>query len=103
MAQNTNSVHLIDQALRNDHAMIDELEEIVLEWDLIDENERARWTMDWDQFALSGQRELQSWYASRLMTPTQEAEYHRLLKRIEQNILLIRRFNLTMPRVPAGR
>jgi hypothetical protein len=100
MAQKTELNQLIAKALRYDHAMIDELIEVVEEWDEIDDSERLSWMMDWDQFALSEQRDLRRWYTNGDMSVKQEAEYERLLERIDEHIPLIQQYGLTVPRIP---
>jgi hypothetical protein len=100
MVQEPTVTQLIDQSLRYDHAMIDELLEVTSEWDEIPEGELAGWTMDWTQFALEKIRMITEDYLSGKMTPEQKSEYHRLLQRIERHRNLIKRFGLTMPRIP---
>jgi hypothetical protein len=53
MAQRTELAERIDRTLRYSHAMLDEVCEIVHEWESLDENEWLNWMLDWDQFALS--------------------------------------------------
>lgn len=100
MAEEPTLTQLIDQSLRYDHAMLDELVEVTGEWDDIPEPERTSWMMDWDQFALDKIRMITEDYARGRLTPEQEAEYRRLISRIEQHRDLIHRFGLTMPRIP---
>jgi hypothetical protein len=100
MAQEPTTTELIDQSMRYNHAMLDELIEVTEEWDEIADGELAGWTMDWEQFALMIIPEISDEYLSGLMTPEQEREYRRLIQRIEQHRDLIQRFGLTMPRIP---
>jgi hypothetical protein len=100
MAQKPNATELIDQSLRYNHAMMDELLEVTAEWDEIPDAELASWTMDWWQFAYTIIPEITEEYTSGIMTPEQEQKYRKLIQRIEQHRDLIQQFGLTMPRIP---
>ena len=94
---------LMNRSLRYAHGITDDLIEMTAEWDDIPDIEQASFLADWDQFAQSILPHFEEELSNGRMTPAQEAEYQRLLRRIEQNLPLVRRFNLTMPRVPAER
>ena len=100
MAQDTKITEHINRSLRYDHAMLDELAEVTAEWEALPDGERASWSMDWDQFALEKFPRITREFRTGVMTPEQEASYHHLLQRIEENRDLIERFGLTMPRIP---
>jgi hypothetical protein len=100
MANKPTMSRSIDQALRYDHAMLDELVEVTAEWDKIPDAEIASWTMDWHQFAFDKMKQTTEDYVNGHMNPEQEQEYRRLIQRIEEHRDLIRQFGLTVPRIP---
>jgi hypothetical protein len=100
MADKTTMSHYIEQALRYDHAMLDELVEVTAEWSEIPDAELASWTMDWHQFAFDKMKQITEDYANGHMSSKQEKEYLRLIQRIDESRDLIRQFGLTMPRTP---
>jgi hypothetical protein len=85
MADKPTVTHYIDQSLRYDHAMLDELIEVTDEWDEIPEAELVSWTMDWHQFAYEKMNQITEDFASGHMTSEQEQKYRKLIQRIEQH------------------
>ena len=101
MVEATEVAEQIDRRLRYGHLILDELDEIVAEWNDLPMQEWLSWSQDWDQFALSIMRELSEYARDGEMIAKQTNDYQRLTQRIVDQTKAIESHRLTMPGIPA--
>lgn len=100
MAQTTQVSASINRRLRYDHAMINELTDMVHEWFGLSDGERTSWSRDWDQFVLGDVPKLADDAQSGRMSPEQVTSYHVLLNRLREQLPAMERLRLTVPAIP---
>jgi hypothetical protein len=100
MAQASQVVDLINRRLRHDHAIVDELIDVVYEWGELPDWQQASWTVDWDEFAVGDVPKLADYARSGRMSSEQMVSYQDLLNRLREQRPTMARLRLAAPGIP---
>lgn len=93
----------IERSLNVVFAELDDLPELVEEWEIMPVGERVSWSLEWDHAMGTYLTRLDHYFCLGEMSPAQQARYRDLLCRLKAALPLIERRNLYRPPVPLDR
>ncbi len=97
MAKEIISADRIDHTLWLGKVMLEELGEIVTEWDGVPDWERVDWSLEWEQFISFMRHDLDAAYKSKQMTSQQKEQYKELLSKLKEVAPILKKLNLSQP------
>lgn len=101
MATTTEAQQRAALNLKTISSMLDDLPEMVAEWEEVGEGERVAWTIDWSN-EMAGFERLQRDASEGALTPGQLVQYRELLARLQQAIPVLDQLDLYRPSVLLG-